>query len=119
MSFENLANDIEKMIEKQKMFDLSIYIKSLEPIIIEKNIDCLVLGCTHYPFVKDKMSKILNQNVVFFDGIDGTVAHLKDILEKNEIKNCSKSKGCVKIISSAKDPDAIMLYNKLLNGGIL
>jgi glutamate racemase len=117
LACHELAKKIEQAVFENA--DIDSYLNELLLPYLDKNVTAVVLGCTHYPFVKDKMSKILNQNVVFFDGIDGTVAHLKDILEKNEIKNCSKSKGCVKIISSAKDPDAIMLYNKLLNGGIL
>ena len=31
-------------------------------------LDALVLGCTHYPFVKDTISRILGEKTVLFDG---------------------------------------------------
>ena len=39
-------------------------------------VDGVVLGCTHYPFVKDRIRDILG-NVLFFDGRDGTARETK------------------------------------------
>ena len=73
-----------------------------------------VLGCTHYPFVKDRIECILGK-ISVFDGIDGTIEHLKHVLTENGLENFSG--GNVKIESSRKDKDTLELYNKLLLGG--
>ena len=112
-----LAKKIEEAIFKNNNIDDYIF-EILSPFK-EKNVTAVVLGCTHYPFVKDKIINFLNKNVVVFDGIDGTVAHLKEILIENNIKNLNNNKGTVKLESSLKEKNTIELYNKLLFGGIL
>lgn len=59
--------------------------KYLEPILKElkeKNVDNLVLGCTHYVFLK----RIIETNfpgVKLYDGNEGTVRHLLNSLQAN------------------------------------
>ena len=36
----------------------------------------VVLGCTHFNYFKESMRKIIPENVIFVDGIEGTVNHL-------------------------------------------
>lgn len=50
-------------------------------------IDALVLGCTHYPIIKNQISKFFNFNVEVVDS-GREVSHiLRDILEKNNLLN--------------------------------
>lgn len=52
-------------------------------------IEALVLGCTHYPIIKNQISKFFNFNVEVLDS-GRTVSHiLRDILEKNDLLNDS------------------------------
>lgn len=48
----------------------------------------VVLGCTHYIYVGEKIAKFYNCEV--FDGNAGTVNRLKDLLEEKEEKNGAK-----------------------------
>lgn len=80
------------------------------------NATAVVLGCTHYPFVEDKIKAILG-NISVFDGIDGTVERLKSVLEEKGLTNKSSEKGKVELYSSK--PDSINLYKKLFTGGCL
>ena len=98
------------MIEKQKMFDLSIYIKSLEPIIIEKNIDCLVLGCTHYSFIKKELETALN--IMVFDGNNGVKKQTKKVLCELEF-NCDGKTQEIMLSSGNKNKE--ICYERLLN----
>ena len=45
-------------------------------------LDALVLGCTHYPFVKTAIAKILGEKTVLFDGGEGTARHTQKLLEQ-------------------------------------
>ena len=112
-----LAKKIEEAVFKVDAID-DYLIEILAPFK-ESDVTAVVLGCTHYPFIKDKILKCLNKNVEVFDGIDGTIAHLKDILIENNIKNSNSNKGTVTLESSLKEKNTIELYNKLLYGGIL
>ena len=31
--------------------------------LLDKNIECLILGCTHYPFLKDKIRRIVGEDI--------------------------------------------------------
>ena len=45
-------------------------------------LDALVLGCTHYPFVKPAIAKILGEETELFDGGEGTARHTQKLLEQ-------------------------------------
>jgi len=45
----------------------------------------LVLGCTHFPFFKDILSKIFPRSIQIIDGSKGVANRLKNILEENNI----------------------------------
>ena len=55
-----------------------------------KGVENVVLGCTHYPLIKDKIKKILG-DVLFFDGSKGVCLQLKKIIQKNNIKSTNSS----------------------------
>ena len=45
-------------------------------------LDAIVLGCTHYPFVREAVRKVLGEGVVIVDGGAGTARHTKRCLEE-------------------------------------
>ena len=45
-------------------------------------LDAIVLGCTHYPFVRDTVQKILGDGVEVLDGGAGTARQTKRLLEE-------------------------------------
>lgn len=96
--------------------------KGLEDYLIEKlegykkdKISSIVLGCTHYPFIKDKIKKILNYDVIIIDGSEGTARELKRKLEAKGALNSSNSKGSIKIYNSLNNEEIIDLSYKLLD----
>ena len=112
-----LAKKIEEAVFGES--DIESYLFELLSSYKDINATAVVLGCTHYPFVKRHIQNVLGSDLKIFDGIDGTVSHLKNILIKNNIKNLSNQKGYLKIQSSLQGEKTLELYNKLLNGGIL
>jgi glutamate racemase len=50
-------------------------------------IEALILGCTHYPIIKNQISKIFNFNVEVVDSARSVAVMLRDILEKKELLN--------------------------------
>lgn len=107
-----LAEKIEKSFFKNN--DLDDYLAELLMPYQDKNVSAIVLGCTHYPFVADKIASYF-KNARIYDGIFGTVAHLKNVLNEKGLLN--KSGGDVKFLSS--DEDMIDKYLFLFNGGKL
>lgn len=52
-------------------------------------IQALILGCTHYPIIKNQISKIFNFNIEVVDSARLVASILRDILEKNDLLNDS------------------------------
>ena len=77
---------------------------------IEK-IDCLVLGCTHYVFLKKIIEEIFDKDFDIIDGNKGTIVNLKNILIEKNLLN--KGNGKVEIINSSGE-EYVKLSFKLL-----
>ena len=57
------------------------YIKSCVSVFIEKNIDTLILGCTHYPVIKKIIAQNLN-NIKIIDSSIETAEFVSKIINK-------------------------------------
>lgn len=89
------------------------YLKDKFKPYMNDKIAAVVLGCTHYPFIKKSLSNMLH-DVPIIDGSRGTANQLKRQLKKFGILNNSESRGRIDIYNSL-DNNAIMdLSCKLL-----
>jgi glutamate racemase len=61
------------------------------PLTLEK-IDTLVLGCTHYPLLRDVIAKVLNQSVTLIDSGEATAFVVKNMLADLQLNNTSTLK---------------------------
>jgi glutamate racemase len=59
----------------------SIVKKYIEPLL-NKKIDTLVLGCTHYPLLRETLEKNVGGNVVLIDSAKAAAQEVKNILKK-------------------------------------
>ena len=78
-------------------------------------IDAVVLGCTHYPFVKDKISQVLGPGVRVFDGGEGTAREMRRRIDVAGLLTDKTTKGQVIFENSSDDKSKIKLCNRLLN----
>lgn len=62
-----------------------------------KNIDCIVLGCTHYPYIKKDIKKRIT-NCEIIDGSKGVAKQVKKLLTSNNLLNKENKKGKIEII---------------------
>jgi len=56
-----------------------------------KNIDALILGCTHYVLIKDEINDFFKGKVKLFDSTDLLAVKLKNILKKEDLLSNSTS----------------------------
>ncbi|MGB8359575.1 MAG: glutamate racemase [Bacteroidales bacterium] len=54
------------------------------------DIDALILGCTHYPIVRNQISKFFNFRVDVVDSARIVAARLREVLEKNNLLNSGR-----------------------------
>ncbi len=55
--------------------------------IIEKNVDALVLGCTHYPILRRVIQKTVGENVMLVDSGEATAEEVENILNEKNLAN--------------------------------
>ena len=74
----------------------------------------VVLGCTHYPFVRRQIAEVLGEGVMFFDGGAGTARQLRRCLDEAGLLSERESGGSVELASSEDTPEEIELYREFL-----
>ena len=84
--------------------------KYLSPYV--DKLDAVVLGCTHYPFAKGSIAKILGPHTQILDGGAGTARQTKRCLEQADLLN--DGPGSVTIENSLGTPKMLELSAKLL-----
>ena len=80
----------------------------LKPLLQEK-IDTLILGCTHYPLLKESIQKVAGPRVRLVDSIEPTVKNLEALLDKKALRSKSARRGEMKIFVSDKPGNFIRL----------
>lgn len=48
--------------------------------LVEKNIDTIILGCTHYPILKTSIGRFVGENITIVDPAEATAIKLKEYL---------------------------------------
>ena len=75
-------------------------------------LSALVLGCTHYPFMKKAMAKVLGSGVELLDGGAGTARETRRRLLESGLLN--DGRGELVVENSSGDPEKIRLTHALL-----
>jgi len=68
--------------------------------MLEKDIDIVVLGCTHYPFVIPLIQQIVGENVRVIDPAPSVAKQVRRVLEAKGLKNVSNERANVKFYTS-------------------
>ena len=112
---EQVGDGLVDLIEKGELESKEIEFllkKYLNPMM-EKNIDALVLGCTHYPYLIPSIRKIITNDIKIIDAGFAVARQTKNILKKFDIAQIEeKSKTTHKFFSN-KDTKVLskLLYN--------
>ena len=91
---EQDGDGIVQLIETGKLYSeemkalLKLY---LEPMV-EANIDHLVLGCTHYPYLIPLLIELLPKHIKIIDSGEAVARQTKNILKQNNLLNNTSQK---------------------------
>lgn len=88
--------------------------KFLKPMI-EANIDYLVLGCSHYPYLIPQIKKILPENVVIIDSGGAVARQTKAVLEKNNLLNKKRNRTTCHFFTNSKSTSISTLLKDYKN----
>lgn len=70
-------------------------------------VDAVVLGCTHFVFLRKALRGVLGERVQIFDGNSGTIHHLRQTLEARGLLTDWQEPGKVLLLNSLND-----IYNQ-------
>lgn len=78
-------------------------------------VSSIVLGCTHYIFLKDYIKKLAGDNIDIIHGNEGTARHLRNVLkQKTILKDNTEEEILLDIYNSKNDDEIIKLSKRLL-----
>lgn len=106
-----------RLVEEDKVDteETTEYLKTLFEGLDKEKIDCLVLGCTHFPFAKRRLSSFLGGHVKIFNGAEGAARQTQRLLKEKNLLLEKGEKGS--IIFENSDEKQIEFAKKLFNGG--
>ena len=110
------APEIVKMVEAgaENSPEIDGYLSELLSPYRDPVPDAVVLGCTHFPFVKERILRALGKDVPVFDGVRGTARQLYCLLAEGGLCNPAPVRGAVHLTSSRAG--VLPLYARLLFG---
>ncbi|RZS98832.1 glutamate racemase [Aquimarina brevivitae] len=92
---EVIGSGLVELIEQGELNSTLIRNKLLDFIqpMIAKNIDHLVLGCSHYPYLIPLLQQLLDDKVTIIDSGQAVARQTHKILEQSKLLNSSASEG--------------------------
>ena len=111
--FQNSAPMLVPLIEEgEKALAIQFIKKYLKPFL-NKKLDALVLGCTHYPFYKNEIKKIIGKKVKVISQDEIIPKKLKEYLSRHhEVEKRLAKKGKTRILVTDITPNIKKLSQK-------
>ena len=106
------CNGLMELVENEDFDGAEQYLRELFAGFDMEHVDAVVLGCTHYVFLKDMIRDMIPDRIAITEGSEGTARQLRRVLQKNELLN-EQGEGRVILQTSGTEKD-ILLMRKLL-----
>ena len=105
---EQIGHGLVQLIENGDMnsAEMEELLKSYLNPMVEKNIDYLVLGCRHYPYLIPQIKKIIPPQIKIIDSGEAVAKQTQKILEQNKLLNLSKRKSS-QIFYTNSEPEVL------------
>lgn len=109
------APELVEFVEKGMIdsIELKVYLETLLKPYCEQPVDGVVLGCTHFPFVKPMIRQVLGNQPCFFDGADGAARQTKRLLMEKKALIQSDQTGTIVFENSDSSGEHVALSKKL------
>ena len=94
---------------EEKMIGADVDLEELKVILSpwQDRVDTIVLGCTHFPFLRNEIKKVLNGNVLLIDSGEAIARRVKQLLGDYKEKGKEAIKGEVFCSASTKNEEAL------------
>ncbi|MFH0263951.1 glutamate racemase [Vibrio rumoiensis] len=107
------------MMAEEKLRGTSVDLKELEEILqpLFQNIDVAVLGCTHFPLLRNEIQQVLGVNVALIDSGEAIAMRVGTVLQINPRRDNDLKQKFYPIYSSAAPWEGAALNNGLAQFG--
>lgn len=94
---ETVGKGLVELIENGKLYstEMTSLLKSYLKPMIANNIDSLVLGCTHYPYLISQIRNIVGDKIAIIDSGEAVARQTKAILDKNKLLNLDEKEKAI------------------------
>jgi len=84
---EQVGEGLVELIENGKINskEMTLLLEKYLYNILEKNADCIVLGCTHYPYLIPQIQRIVGNNIDIIDSSEAVAKQTKRILSQHDL----------------------------------
>ena len=116
MITEVIGEGLVPLIEKGGLLSSeisSLLEKFLKPML-ENNIDHLVLGCSHYPYLIPQLAKLIPNNIKIIDSGEAVAKQTKNILLENNLLREPSNQPIIQFITNSSDITLKLLLNEYL-----
>lgn len=96
---------------------LELLARHLEPIQ-DAGADTIVLGCTHYPFLRKAIRKLLGESITLIDTSDAVVRQLKRQLDALKQGDASAKFGSVLLLSTKNEKSLLVMAKDLMSADL-
>ena len=96
-----------------------LYLRELFRPLVDRPVDRVVLGCTHFPFAKDVIQEALGYPVTFYDASYQVACRTRDALIQAGLQAPQGTQGGVTFLNSAKQPELLDFAWFLFSGSAL
>ncbi len=90
----------------------------LEPIL-ERGADALVLGCTHYPFLRPLIERLVGPKVTVIDTAEAIASRLQSLLQQEGLLNSYSKQSSLRFFSTAPTTAQTQLFSNLLGRSVV
>ncbi len=111
---EQEGDGIVSLIENGQInsVEMTALLKHYLQPMLDVDIDHLVLGCTHYPYLIPQLLEMLPKHIKIIDSGEAVAKQTKAILQKNELINTTTEKPSLKFYSNGNPNVLKMLLDR-------
>ncbi len=109
-----IGEGLVPLIEKGKLedFETTDLLKKYTKPMIDANIDYLVLGCSHYPYLIPQLKKLLPENVTIIDSGEAVARQTEKVLKELNLLSDKTSKPRLQFFTNGNVETLLMLLKE-------
>lgn len=106
---EQVGEGLVELIEKGKINskEMTVLLEKYLHNMLKQNADCIVLGCTHYPYLIPQIRRIVGSDIHIIDSGEAVARQTKRILSQNDLLNKTVTRPSIHSILINSDSNAL------------